>query len=121
MVQKLSEDALAYASLRYIKETGVLKVTNTKLSTDIEREHLYKGKLQADVSITGDVRKYNLYVVAECSRDRGAVALTVGRSYVGNDVTHSTLLDRACACSYENLPKYRSYRVSNTASWGPLD
>ena len=22
--------------------------------------------------------------------------LTVGRSYVGNDVTHSTLLDRAC-------------------------
>ena len=39
----------------------------------------------------------------------------VGRSYVGNDVTHSTLLDRAGACSYENLPKYRSYRVSNTA------
>ena len=45
----------------------------------------------------------------------GAVLLTVGRSYVGNDVTHSTLLDRACMCSYENLPKYRSYRVSNTA------
>ena len=45
----------------------------------------------------------------------GAVLLTVGRSYVGNDVTHSTLLDRACACSYENLPKYRSYRVSKTA------
>ena len=43
--------------------------------------------------------------------------LTVGRSYVGNDVTHSTLLDRACASSYENLPKYRSYRVSNTATW----
>ena len=41
--------------------------------------------------------------------------LTVGRSYVGNDVTHSTLLDRACAYSYENLPKYRSYGVSNTA------
>ena len=39
----------------------------------------------------------------------------VGRSYVGNDVTHSPLLDRACACSYKNLPKYRSYRVSNTA------
>ena len=47
----------------------------------------------------------------------GAVLLTVGRSYVGNDVTHSTLLDRACACSYKNLPKYRSYRVSNTAPW----
>ena len=47
--------------------------------------------------------------------DQRAVLLTVGRSYVGNDVTHSTLLDRACACSYENLPKYRSYRVSNTA------
>ena len=49
----------------------------------------------------------------------GAVLLTVGRSYVGNDVTHSTttLLDRAGACSYENLPKYRSYRVSNTAPW----
>ena len=41
--------------------------------------------------------------------------LKVGRSYVGNDVTHSTLLDRACACSHENLHKYRSYRVSNTA------
>ena len=41
--------------------------------------------------------------------------LTVGRSYVGNDVTHSTLLDRACACSYENLPKYRSYR--GVAGW----
>ena len=40
--------------------------------------------------------------------------LTGGRSYVGNDVTHSTLLNRACACSYKNLPKYRSYRVSNT-------
>ena len=46
---------------------------------------------------------------------QGAVLLTVGRSYVGNYVTHSTLLDRACACSYENLPKYRSYRISNTA------
>ena len=46
---------------------------------------------------------------------QGAVLLTVGRSYVGNDVTHSTLLDKACACSYENLPKYHSYRVSNTA------
>ena len=45
----------------------------------------------------------------------GAVLLTVGRSYVGNDVTPSTLLDRACACSYKNLPKYRSYRISNTA------
>ena len=45
-----------------------------------------------------------------------AVILTVGRPYVGNDVARSTLLDRACgACSYENLPKYRSYRVSNTA------
>ena len=43
----------------------------------------------------------------------GAVLLTVGRSYVGNDVTRSTLLDTACACSYENLPKYRSYRVRN--------
>ena len=46
-----------------------------------------------------------------------AVLLTVGRSYVGNDVTRSALLDRACACSYQNLPKYRSYRVSNTAPW----
>ena len=48
---------------------------------------------------------------------QGVVLLTVGRSYVGNDVTHSTvlLLDRTGACSYENLPKYRSYRVSNTA------
>ena len=48
---------------------------------------------------------------------QGAVLLTVGRSYVGNDVTHSTLLDSTCASSYENLPKYRSYRVSNTAPW----
>ena len=52
--------------------------------------------------------------------DQGAVFLTVGRSYVRNDVAHSTLLDRAGACSYENLPKYRSYRVSNTAPRGPL-
>ena len=44
-----------------------------------------------------------------------AVLLTVGRSYVGNDVTRSTLLDMEGACSYENLPKYRTYRVSNTA------
>ena len=51
------------------------------------------------------------------SRVQGAVLLIVGWSYVGNDVTHSTLLDRACACSYENLPRYRSYRVSNTAPW----
>ena len=43
---------------------------------------------------------------------QGAVLITVGRSYIGNDVTHSTLLDRAFACSDENLPKYRSYRVS---------
>ena len=47
--------------------------------------------------------------------NQGAVLLTVERFYVGNDVTHSTLFDRACACSYENLPKYRSYRVSNTS------
>ena len=45
----------------------------------------------------------------------GRNLLTAGRFYVGNDVTHATLLDRACACSYENLPKYRSYRVSNMA------
>ena len=44
----------------------------------------------------------------------GAVVLTAGRSCAGNDVAHSTLLDRVCACSYENLPKYRSYRVRNT-------
>ena len=38
-------------------------------------------------------------------RDRylGAVLLTVGRSYIGHDFTHSTLLDRACACSYKNF------------------
>ena len=53
-------------------------------------------------------------------RHQRAVLLTVGRSYVGNDVTRSTLLDRACACSYENLPKYRSYRVSNTDPWARI-
>ena len=37
---------------------------------------------------------------------QGAVLLTVGRSYVGNYITHSTLLDRACVCSYKNLPEY---------------
>ena len=36
---------------------------------------------------------------------QGAVLLTVGRSYVGNDVTRSTLLDGAGACSYENMPR----------------
>ena len=51
--------------------------------------------------------------------NQAAVLLTVGRSYVGNDVTHSTLLDRVCACSYENLPKYRSHRVSNAAPGAP--
>ena len=35
----------------------------------------------------------------------GGVLLTVGRSYVGNDVARSTLSGRACACSYENFPK----------------
>ena len=61
--------------------------------------------------------RYGLECVFEFLRcaELGAVLLMVGRSYVGNDVTHSTLLDRACACSYRNLPKYRSYRVSNTA------
>ena len=49
-----------------------------------------------------------------------AVLLTVGRSYVGNDVTHSTLLNRACACSYENLPKYRSYTALVTRPPGGL-
>ena len=49
----------------------------------------------------------------ETHRHRGAVLLTVGRSYVGNDDPHSALLDRAC--SYENLPKCRSYRISSTA------
>ena len=67
----------------------------------------------------GCVLKLNgklVHWVQEIKHQR-AVLLTVGRSYVGNDVTRSTLLDRACACSYENLPKYRSYRVSNTAPW----
>ena len=30
----------------------------------------------------------------------GAVLLTVRRSNVGNEVVHSTLLDRACACAH---------------------
>ena len=34
--------------------------------------------------------------------------LTVGRTYVGNDVTYSTLLDRAGPFPYENLPECRS-------------
>ena len=53
------------------------------------------------------------------TRVLGAVLLTVGRSYVGIDARHSTLLDMASACSYENLPKYRSYRVSSTAPLAP--
>ena len=32
-----------------------------------------------------------------------------------NDVTRPTLLARACACSYKNLPRHHFYRVSNTA------
>ena len=51
--------------------------------------------------------------------EQGAMILMVGRSYVGNDVTRSTLSDTACACSYENLPQYRSYHVSNTAPVDP--
>ena len=46
------------------------------------------------------------------------ILLTVQRSYVGNDVTCSVLLDRACACSYNNLPECCSYWVSNTAACG---
>ena len=30
-------------------------------------------------------------------RAQGVVLLTVGRSYIGHDITHSTLVDRACA------------------------
>ena len=45
---------------------------------------------------------------------QGAVLLTVGRAYLGNDVTHSTLLDRECTCPYGNLPKCHSYRISST-------
>ena len=61
----------------------------------------------------------HLYLVSMCVAEvlftlQGAVLLTVGRSYVVNDVTHSTLLDRVRACSCKNLAKYRSYRVSNT-------
>ena len=68
--------------------------------------------------LVGEVRKRYISIwSASVVRVQGVVLLTVGWSYVGNDVTHSTLLDRACACSYENLPKYRSYRVSNTAPW----
>ena len=38
-----------------------------------------------------------------------------------NNVIQSTLLDRACTCSYKNLPRYRSYVVSNTAAcWRTL-
>ena len=46
---------------------------------------------------------------------QGFVLLTVRRSYVGNDAKHSALLDRACACSYENLPRYNFFGVSKTA------
>ena len=60
------------------------------------------------------------YTCPHAFTDQGGVLLTVGRSYVGNYVTHSTLLDRACACSYKNLPKSRSYRVRNTGPWSLL-
>ena len=55
-------------------------------------------------------RSQLLFSVSLCS---GAVLLMVGRSYVENDVTHSTLLVR------ENLPKNRYYRVSNTTPMFP--
>ena len=69
-------------------------------------------------------------VVCGTERSAGAAVgsrslLVVGRITNGRTVlgrkrrAHSTLLDRtlldrACACSYKNLHKYRSYRVSNT-------
>ena len=47
------------------------------------------------------------------SKDVGVVLPTVGR-VLGRK--QRPTLD-TCACCYENLPKYRSYRVSNAASW----
>ena len=70
------------------------------------RTYHYAGRItMPDVSLR---RMYQ-------SISQGAVLLTVGWSYVGNDVTHSTLLDRTGACSYENLPKDRlsSLKVSS--------
>ena len=53
--------------------------------------------------------------------DQGAVLTTVGRSYIGYDVTRSTLLDRACACSCKNFPKRHSYCVSFRAQFHEAD
>ena len=76
-----------------------------------------KGRMSPNYMSRVGWRRYQSLQVQIAFRHQRAVLLTVGRSYVGNYVTHSMLLDRACACSYDNLPKYRSYRVSNTAPW----
>ena len=77
--------------------------------------HRRTGPAHIRLPKPADHPRHDGFNVSEVCRHQGAVLLTVRRSYVGNDVTHSTLLDRASACPYENLPKYRSYRVSNTA------
>ena len=111
--------------------TIVIKFTGSVLQLfhdDVSRRHaqyihlgarrLHETGVNYGVKLRTNQRLYSRR--STLSRNRlhtGAVLLTVGlgRSYVGNDVTHSVLLNRACACSYENLPKYRSYGVSDTS------
>ena len=86
------------------------------MSLGLSREHYWINYSSAS-KFTGAGYDRILRGTVSLDSEQGAVLLTVGWSYVGNDVTHSTLLDRAWACSYENLPIYRFYRVSNTAPW----
>ena len=50
--------------------------------------------------------KINFVLIFDGISVLGAVLLTVGRSYVGKDITHSTLLDTAYACSYTAMVKF---------------
>ena len=64
---------------------------------DVHRR-VYRCEVNFDTHLTKlivNVQHIAVSVQGEVERSVGAMSLMVGRSYVGNDVTHSTLLDRA--------------------------
>ncbi len=49
-LQKLNEEALAHASLKYNMELSSLRTESTKLASDVEREKAARDKLELEVS-----------------------------------------------------------------------
>lgn len=52
-LQKLNDEALAHASLKYNLEVAQLKSENTKLSSEVEKEWTLREKLESEVSVVG--------------------------------------------------------------------